>query len=299
MKDTHLLTFVRKSLVFWAEVSLVALVLGELGRFYWLLELFSHFVPYYATILLLATAFSPNTWQKLLFGLNAMSLAVWMFTPQISPPAPKSQHFISYNLYINNPQVKTDLHWLAQQSADVVFLTEATPAMQIQQRLQDAYPYGCERTEDSPFGLVLLSKEPLKSCTVLQQGSLHHFPAIRTELGNGRIVYAIHPPPPITAYLANERDHVLQIIAGQVQQEQGEVLVMGDMNNTAFAPSFRQFLHTSRLTLQSPRIMPTWRPGYISIDHVLLRSAHSAAVSYAPWMGSDHRPVRVAWSLNP
>ena len=228
-------------------------------------------------------------------GLVAALLTGWMLTPRTDAPTQTQQRFISYNLYINNPQVETDLNWLEGQSADVVFLTEATPSMQIVQRLQAAYPHGCERLNDSPFGLILLSKQALKSCTVLQHGSLQDFPAIRAELDNGRIVYAIHPPPPISAYMATERDRVLQSIAEQVQSEQGEVLVMGDMNNTAFAPSFRQFLHSSGLKLQAPRAMPTWRPGLISIDHVLLRSKQAAAVSYGPWLGSDHRPVQAAW----
>ena len=76
MNSSRLLTFVRKRLLFLAYASLAALILGELGRFYWLPELFSHFVPYYAVILLLATLFSPQTWQKCLFGLSAVLLAV-------------------------------------------------------------------------------------------------------------------------------------------------------------------------------------------------------------------------------
>ena len=297
MNSPRLLTFVRKRGLFLAYASLAALVLGELGRFYWLLELFSHFVPYYAATLLFATLFSPQTWQKCLFGLSAVLLAVWMFAPQTNQPtpAPTQQRFISYNLYIHNPQIETDLNWIEKQSADVVFLTEAAPSMQIVQHLQAVYPHGCERLEDTPFGLILLSKQALKSCTILQHGSLQNFPAIRAELGNGRIVYAIHPPPPISAYMATERDRVLQTIAEQVGHEQGEVLVMGDMNNTAFASSFRRFLHTSGLKLQAPRAMPTWRPGLISIDHILLRSPHGATVSHGPWLGSDHRPVQAAW----
>ena len=50
MNSPRLLTFVRKRLLFLAYASLAALILGELGRFYWLPELFSHFVPYYAVI---------------------------------------------------------------------------------------------------------------------------------------------------------------------------------------------------------------------------------------------------------
>ena len=297
MNSPRLLIFVRKCLLFLAYASLAALILGELGWFYWLLELFSHFVPYYSATLLLASLFSPKTWQKCWFGLSAVLLAIWMFTPLTNPPtpAPTQQHFISYNLYINNPQVEADLNWLERQSADVVFLTEAAPSIQIVQRLQAAYPHGCERLEDTPFGLILLSKQALKSCTVLQHGSLQNFPAIRAELGNGRIVYAIHPPPPISAYMATERERVLQSIAEQVSHEQGEVLMMGDMNNTAFAPSFRRFTQISGLKLQAPRAMPTWRPGYISIDHILLRSLYGATVSYGPWLGSDHRPVQAAW----
>ena len=229
MNSPRLLTFfVRKRFLFLAYASLAAVILGELGRFYWLLELFSHFVPYYAATLLLATLFSPKTWQKCWFGLSAVLLALWMFTPLANPPtpAPTQQRFISYNLYINNLQVETDLNWLERQSADVVFLTDAAPSMQIVQRLQAAYPHGCERLDDSPFGLILLSKQALKSCTVLQHDSLQNFPAIRAELGNGRIVYAIHPPPPISAYMATERDRVLRSIAVKVQSERGVVVVM-------------------------------------------------------------------------
>ena len=140
MNSPRLLTFVRKRLLFLAYASLAALILGELGRFYWLLELFSHFVPYYALILLLATLFSPQTRQKCFFGLSAVLLAVWMFTPLTNPPtpAPTQQRFISYNLYIHNPHVASDLNWIGKQSADVVFLTEAAPSMQIVQRLQAA-----------------------------------------------------------------------------------------------------------------------------------------------------------------
>ena len=295
MNSPRLLTFVRKRFLFLAYASLAAVILGELGRFYWLLELFSHFVPLYAIFLWLGVCASSTTRSRLLFGLVAALLTGWMLTPRTDAPVQTQQRFISYNLYINNPHVETDLNWLEGQSADVVFLTEATPSMQIVQRLQAAYPHGCERLDDSPFGLILLSKQALKSCTILQYGSLQDFPTIRAELANGRIVYAIHPPPPISAYMATERDRVLQTIAEQVSHEQGEILVMGDMNNTAFAPSFRRFTQISGLKLQAPRAMPTWRPGYISIDHILLRSPHDATVSYGPWLGSDHRPIQAAW----
>lgn len=92
MGSSRLLTFVRKRTIFLAYASLVAVILGELGRFYWLLELFSHFVPYYAVILLLATLFSPKTWQKCWFGLSAVLLAVWMFTPLTNPPTAPTTH---------------------------------------------------------------------------------------------------------------------------------------------------------------------------------------------------------------
>ncbi|UOO88158.1 endonuclease/exonuclease/phosphatase family protein [Vitreoscilla massiliensis] len=297
MNSRRLLSFMRKCWLFLAYASLAALLLGELGRHYWLLELFSHFVPVYAVLLVFGALSSRQHVQRLLFGLTAAALAVWMFTPTAAnkPSSPAAQRFISYNLYINNPQTEADFNWLLQQQADVVFLTEATPLMGITQHLQAAYPYGCERLDDSPFGLILLSKQPLSSCEVLQYGSLYRFPAIRAQLGNGRVVYAMHPPPPISAFLAKERDRVLQDIAAQVAQESGEVLVMGDMNNSAFAPSFRQFIQDSGLNLQAPRAMPTWRPGLIGIDHILRRSKHTATVTYGPWLGSDHRPVIARW----
>ena len=297
MNSKRLLGVMRKCLLFMAYASLLALLLGELGRYYWLLELFSHFVPVYATLLLIGTVVSHNNGQRLLLGGTAIALAAWMATPMNNhnTASLSAQRFISYNLYIHNPHTETDFNWLLQQQADVLFLTEATPLMGITQHLQAAYPYGCERLEDSPFGLILLSKQPLASCEILQYDSLNRFPAIRAQLANGRTVYAIHPPPPISPYLAQERDRVLQLVAAQVAQEPGEVLVMGDMNNSAFAPSFRRFIHDSGLNLQAPRAMPTWRPGLIGIDHILLRSNHPATLTYGPWLGSDHRPVMATW----
>ena len=145
MNSPRLLTFVRKRLLFLAYASLAAVILGELGRFYWLLELFSHFVPLHAVFLWLGVCASSTTRSRLLFGLVAALLTGWMLTPRTDAPTQTQQRFISYNLYINNPHVETDLNWLMQQSADVVFLTEATPSMHIVQRLQAAYPHGCER----------------------------------------------------------------------------------------------------------------------------------------------------------
>ena len=193
MNSPRLLTFVRKRLLFLAYASLAAVILGELGRFYWLLELFSHFVPLHAVFLWLGVCASSTTRSRLLFGLVAALLTGWMLTPRTDAPTQTQQRFISYNLYINNPHIGTDLNWLEGQSADVVFLTEATPSMHIVQRLQAAYPHGCERLDDSPFGLILLSKQALKIVHRLTTRQLARFPRHSCRIGQ-RPHCLRHPP---------------------------------------------------------------------------------------------------------
>ena len=91
MHSPRLLTFVRKRFLFLAYASLAAVILGELGRFYWLLELFSHFVPLHAVFLWLGVCASSTTRSRLLFGLVAALLTGWMLTPRTDAPTQTQQ----------------------------------------------------------------------------------------------------------------------------------------------------------------------------------------------------------------
>lgn len=303
MKLTHVKIYFQKRCIILAFLSISALFVSELGRFFWVFELFSHFTPYYM-IALIAGAFASNIlWQKRLFTLIASLLLIWMniplIRPIIAPPSfyPNPLKFITYNLNINNAHLKNSIQWLIETDADVIFLTEATLLFQNDlNMLRNQYPYECEQLNNSPFGLALYSKVPLQHCEILTLNYLEMFPYIRATLSDKRIIYGIHPPPPITPMLAFKRDLSFDELAYKISSEYNDVLVMGDMNTSPFSIKYRTFIKESKLKNINVLWQPTWTPGLLSLDHILIKSSYDVkAKGIGPWMGSDHRPVWAIW----
>ena len=63
-----------------AWLALAALIIGQLGALHWLAELFSHFVPYYAAVFILAALCLRHRWRYLWAAL-ALVLTGWMLWP--------------------------------------------------------------------------------------------------------------------------------------------------------------------------------------------------------------------------
>ncbi len=295
MQDARVLKALRFHLNQLAWLALVTLVLGQFGRLHWGLELLSHFVPIQAVVMLLGAAVQPRNASSLLFALCGLGALGWALTPLPAEPlateAP-ARRFLAFNLKLDNADAGADARWLAEQRADLVFVTEATPAWS--QQLATLRPFeACARYTDSPFGLALFSRLPLKSCQVLElAGAASGYPYLRAELEDGTVLYGVHPPPPLGTQLALARDESLRQLAERVASEGPDVVVLGDFNSTAYSPRLQDFLATAGLRLTSPRIRPTWWPGMLGLDHILVRGERPVrAVGTLPWRGSDHRAV--------
>lgn len=119
---------------------------------------------------------------------------------------------------------------------------------------------------------------------------------IRLKLDNQRIIYVIHPPPPINSELAKTRLIYLQTIHDMVINEITPVMVIGDMNATAFSPVYRDFIEDTGLEKNMANIIPTWIPFFIGIDHILTtQSDKISSITPLGWYGSDHRGFEVVW----
>ena len=278
-----------------AWLALVTLVLGQFGRLHWGLELLSHFMPIQAVVMLVGAAVQPRNASSLLFALCGLGALAWSLTPLPAEPlatdAP-TRRFLAFNLKLDNADAAADARWLAEQKADLIFVSEATPAWS--EQLAALRPFeACARYSDSPFGLALFSRLPLKRCQVLElTGPAAGYPYLRAELEDGTVVFGLHPPPPLGADLALARDESLRQLAERIAAEGPEVVVLGDLNITAYSPRLRDFLDNAGLRLTSPRIRPTWRPGMLGLDHILVRGERPVrAVGTLPWRGSDHRAV--------
>lgn len=289
----------QKRLIFYGWLVLLIIIASQLlAVYWWVAELFSHF-SFFAAVLLLFVALLIRHRSRYVFVLFSLPLIVWgllplsyWFSPTLSKPTEK---LLLYNVKINNPKPTAEIDRIKASKAEILILIEAGGQWQSAlQSLNTAYPHGCGHEEDSPFALHVLAKKPLKSCQI---SYLDGLPYARLETLKQRVIYALHPPPPITAELADQRQHYLSEAGKNIRHETYPTLVVGDFNHTAFSPLFRQFLQQADLLPLTYRALPTWKPFFLPLDHALGRNLAKQSVQVKPlqWQYSDHRPLLLQW----
>lgn len=284
--------FAAKRLHLLAVLSLTAFAFSQIlgGRFF-PAELFSHFLPHYAAVFALAALLCSGR-ARLIWLAAALAAALWLSLPwERSPrPAAPAWRLLAYNVHLDNPDPAAETAALSAERPDVLALSEIDLDDARWHTLLQRYPHGCAHRENSPFALAVQAARPLSACEIRFSGD---FAYIRALLPDGTALYALHPPPPVSAGLAEARSRYLEQTAADMAAESGAVVAAGDFNTSPFSPLMRGFMHRSGLKLYTPHWLPTWRPFGISIDHALAnRPLHIRAL---PWQHSDHRPLLVQW----
>lgn len=280
-------------------LAALASLLGLAGVFDWRLELFSHFLPFYIPPVLAGLWLERVRWRRVVLGTVLMVQLGWLYAAfgwpereSVDLPGMPLRLF-AFNGYVHNPDRVSALAWLRERKPDVLLLTEATPAwLADAEMLRREMPHSCARGDDGPFGVALLSRQPLRLCEVIAPRAGDGFPYVRAELANGLVLYGIHPPPPLSAELAAARDAMLVELARRIATETAPVLVVGDMNITPFSPVYQSFRRRARLQEAGFPFAPTWGPpgwpAVLPLDRVLVRGVEGR-VSVGPALGSDHR----------
>ncbi|PIE82651.1 MAG: endonuclease [Cardiobacteriales bacterium] len=286
--------FISRRLHILAILSLLALIAGQFGAYHWFAELFSHFLPYYTFIFLLATIASSG-YKRWIWLACTLGSVLWLMQPltwwqrHAAHDAPdNSATLIWYNINLHNPAATEESAYLLAKNADILALSEMHPNDSAWHNLRANYPYRCEHIDDSPFALALWAKTPWQDCAVY---FIDTFPYIRAILADGTALYVLHPPPPINPFLARAREKYLRLSAQSITLDE-RVIAVGDFNSSPFSPLFRRFMRDSRTISHTPYWLPTWQPFFLNIDHVFSR--HQAlTVQPLPWQHSDHRPLKI------
>jgi endonuclease/exonuclease/phosphatase (EEP) superfamily protein YafD len=207
----------------------------------------------------------------------------------------------SANVHAGNRDAAPLATWLRAQPADVVVLVELTPAYAegLQQALADAYPHHAFFAEDSPFGMGLLSRLPLRE--VVRTDSADGIPSLAatvdTAQGPVRVI-AAHPMPPLAPHWQQARDDLLRSLAHEARGR--PTVVAGDLNAT---PWSRALADASDAGLRrATGLAPTWPSANVGIpiDHVLAGPGwRRGETARGPDIGSDHRPIRAVLFLDP
>lgn len=291
-------TRIAKSLCFWSNLALLCVLLGQLGIWYWFLELFSHFSAHAIPLLIITALVSRGYW-RLWFSSMSVVLLLWalwplsIFTDGARPVA--ANRLVMANVNILHPDPHSSMSALVDTDPEILVLIEAggehwQPALQ---SIRDAYPHYCGYDDMSPFAMQLYAKMPM----VCEQQAVLGYSYIRAVIpGNAStVIYGLHPPPPMNAQLARHRDHYLQVLAERIRAEASPVMVTGDLNLSGFSPIFRRFIRQAQLTQHQPNFYPTWWPFYLSIDHALFRGVETVSIHRLPRQGSDHQPLVIDW----
>ena len=297
----------------------LGVVLGALAWFgalagarHWRLDQLGHGVPllWGGSALCLAVLLWGRSWRwagvaAALVVACGFQVIPWFIAPsggQGGDSGGESLRLYYANVLMLNEDVAGLREKIEQSSADIVALVE--PDQEWLSALAPAlstYPHRIENPRNDMFGIALYSKRPLASAEVIELGigQRRQAPALRARIqlnGAPLDLWVVHVWPPVSAAYSAERDEQLRELAGYLRESSGQSLVMGDLNTSMYASSYRRFERASGL--QNARrghgLLGTWPSHYpawlrIPIDHMLVSKDLSVThLQTLTTPGSDH-----------
>lgn len=288
--------------------------LAFLGGTSWVLDLLASFHMHYAVLLAIAAGLAAGTerWRLAGVGWVAFAANLVVIAPLYLPGAPAPQpgadtlHVLSFNVLGGNSRTDDVVEYIARERPDVVIVSELEPhlADELTARLTDYRAAVRPRTDN--FGIGVFTLGPEQPAIAVHPGA-HALPGtvVGAHIGDLPVtVFGLHPPPPVSPRYAALRDGILHATAAAVRDTPGAVIVCGDLNATHWSYPLRRLRDRAGLidSARSRGVIPTWPRGLgplqIPIDHCL-HSPDLAVVDrrVGPWLGSDHRPLHVVFTL--
>jgi len=307
-------TIISLSLSLIATGLAIASLLGYLGRFWWRFELFNHFRVQYLVLavicglgLLLARQLAGFFLCIVVSLINlVLILPLYQHPHSKSRPAPTFR-ILTANILGPNEEYEQISHMLEEAKPDLALLVEFTHHHQdgLKTALQ-GFPHTHFLPHEDNYGLALLSRLPMTSTEIsfLNEDDIPVLVAHLELDGHLLTIIGTHTPPPKSQELTDLRDQQVLALALFAAKQEGEVILLGDLNTTSWSYTFKDLLRESGLrdSRSGFGIQPTWPENMplmrVPIDHVL----HSPGIHIShrctgPFSGSDHRPVIVDFCL--
>ena len=270
----------------------------------WATDLAAHWQWAYAIAWGVLCLLSARRRRRWLAALPLALLPLWTASPALPiarDDALPTLSIASANVHAGNPDPAPLARWLRTQPVDVVVLVELAPgyADGLERALAGRYPHHAFFAQDTPFGIGLLSRLPLRDIarTDSEDGIPSLAATVDTAQGPVRVI-AVHPMPPLAPRWQQARDDLLRTLARDAQAR--PTVVAGDLNAT---PWSRALAGAARLGLRrATGLAPTWPSAHVGIpiDHVLAGPGwRRGETARGPDIGSDHRPIRAVLFLDP
>ncbi len=234
--------------------------------------------------------------------------AVWpkQLKPASNTDTQRTLSVLVTNVLTPNRESAALLRMIQSLKPDIVLAVETDKWWESQLDVLDSdYPHSVKHPLDNLYGMHLYSRLELFEPKILflvedDVPSIHVDVVMRS--GHRVRLHCIHPAPPSPTEneTSAERDAELLVVAKEVAETDGSVLVMGDLNDVAWSASTRLFQKISGLL--DPRIgrgmYSTFHASYPflrwPLDHVFCSGDFSVvSVARLGHIGSDHFPIHV------
>lgn len=212
--------------------------------------------------------------------------------------------FLTSNVLATNKNSDALIELVKHHRPDVLVTLESNHWWQSQlQPLEQDMPFTMKCPLENLYGMHVYSRLPLtdKSIAFLVEDDVPSMHANLTlESGDVMRVHFVHPAPPSPTENthSSERDAELSVLARQVNDETGPIIVTGDLNDVAWSATTRLFRKVSGLL--DPRVgrgmFNTFHAGYSflrwPLDHVFHTEDFTLGfIKRMPSIGSDHFPL--------
>lgn len=276
---------------------------------FWLFDVFANFRTQYlivtipvAILLLLVKRPIPASTLCILYAFNA-----WLALPHLNTkPAENTNNRAELSIVLINVNTKLGspnrvAAYIQKEQPDLFVLQEINSAWTSElEELISQFPFHKVHTREDNFGIGIFSKLPLFDSEIKLFGDAA-LPSITTKVEVNSVevrIIATHTLPPKNRLYAELRNNQLEAISKHVTNSTEPIILLGDLNATAFSHNSQEFLNTSQLidSTGSFGIQPTW-PSFcpalgIQIDHVLhSKDIYTVDKRIGFKVGSDHLPV--------
>ncbi|MCQ4295164.1 endonuclease/exonuclease/phosphatase family protein [Pseudomonas stutzeri] len=179
------------------------------------------------------------------------------------------------------------------------------------EQLAEDYPHSIRCPQDNLYGMHVYSRLPLEEpelCFLVEDDVPSMHARVRVNDALSVRMHFLHPAPPSPTENeeSTERDVELLVIARSVQGNDDPIIVTGDLNDVAWAPTTRLFRKISGLL--DPRVgrgmYNTFHAHHWFLRWPLDHFFHSAHFRFIrllrlPDIGSDHFPVFIELQYDP
>lgn len=229
------------------------------------------------------------------------------------PDAPGAHiRIMASNVLGSNRNSERLLALVSEYRPDVLVTLETDDWWETQlEQLCEDYPHSIRCPQDNLYGMHVYSRLPLEEpelCFLVEDDVPSMHARVRVSENLSVRMHFLHPAPPSPTENeeSTERDVELLIVARSVQHSDDPIIVTGDLNDVAWAPTTRLFRKISGLL--DPRVGRGMYNTFHAhhwflrwpLDHIF-HSAHFRFIRLLrlPDIGSDHFPVFIELKYDP